>query len=112
MSRHNRMVGLMVGISVCVAAPAYAGPAIPPTPLPTPAGAVVTVSTVQQLQSAVASMRSNTTILIAAGTYNLQGPLYVNGTFTNVGIRGATNNRDDVVLVEKGMTVDGGVPYG
>jgi hypothetical protein len=112
MSRHNQLVVLIVGISVCITAPAYAGPAIPPTPLPAPNGAVVNVSTVQQLQSAVASLRSNTTILIAAGTYNLQGPLYVNGTFTNVGIRGATNNRDDVVLVGTGMTVNGGVPYG
>ena len=48
------------------------------------------------------------------GTYNLTGTLYINGTFTNVGIRGATGNRDDVVLVGKGMSAanDGGVPFG
>ena len=74
----------------------------------------VNVSTVAQLQSAVASISSNTTIVIAAGTYNLSAPLYVNGSFTNVGIRGATGNRDDVVLVGKGMSGanDGGVPFG
>ena len=30
------------------------------------------------------------------------GPLYINGTFTNVGIRGATDNADDVVLKGRG----------
>jgi hypothetical protein len=78
------------------------------------AGIDVDVSTVAQLQSAVASISSNTTIVVAAGTYNLSAPLYINGSFTNVGIRGATGNRDDVVLVGKGMSGvdDGGVPFG
>jgi hypothetical protein len=75
---------------------------------------VVNVSTVAQLQSAVSSISSDTTIVIAPGTYNLSAPLYINGSFTNVGIRGATGNRDDVVLVGKGMSSpnDGGVPFG
>ena len=93
-------------------APVLGGPAIPPTRLPAPTGTVVHVSTVAQLNSAVAAIASNTTIMIAPGTYPLTAPLYVNGTFTNVGIRGATDNRDDVVLVGKGMTIDGGVPFG
>ncbi len=92
----------------------WAGPALPPSPLPPPAGAVVNVSTVAQLQNAVASIASNTTIVISAGTYNLTSTLYINGSFVNVGIRGATGNRDDVVLVGKGMNAagDGGVPFG
>lgn len=91
-----------------------AGPASPPSPLPPPGGTVVNVATVSQLQSAVAAISSNTTIVIAPGTYNLSGPLYVNGSFTNVGIRGGTNSRDDVVIVGKGMNSanDGGVPFG
>jgi len=91
-----------------------AGPATPPGPLPPPQGAVVTVSTVAQLQQAVAALTSNTTIVIAAGTYQLTAPLYINGSFANVGIRGATGNRDQVVLVGKGMAAanDGGVPFG
>jgi hypothetical protein len=72
---------------------AAAGPAIPPAPLPAPTGTIVNVSTVAQLQSAVASMASNRTIVIAPGTYNLTATLYINGAFTNVGIRGATGNR-------------------
>ena len=67
---------------------AAAGPAVPPAPLPPPAGAVVRVTTVTQLQNAVAAIASNTTILIAPGTYDLTTTLYINGTFTNVGIRG------------------------
>ena len=79
-----------------------------------PGWAVVNVTTVAQLQNAVAALASNTTIVIAPGTYNLGTTLYINGSFTNVGIRGATGNRDDVVLIGKGMSAagDGGVPFG
>jgi hypothetical protein len=91
-----------------------AGPAVPPAPLAPPAGAIVNVATVAQLQNAVAALASNTTIVIAPGTYNLTTTLYINGSFTNVGIRGATNSRDDVVIVGRGMSApsDGGVPFG
>jgi hypothetical protein len=93
---------------------AYAGPAVPPTPLPAPTGAVIAVSTVSQLQAAVAAIASNTTIVIAPGTYQLTSTLYINGSFTNVGIRGATDDRDDVVIVGRGMNASahGGVPHG
>jgi hypothetical protein len=104
------------GVLVCVLwhGLADAGPAIPPTPLPAPGGATVHVSTVAQLQNAVAAIASNTTIIIAAGTYQLTSTLYINGSFTNVGIRGATANRNDVVIVGRGMNApgDGGVPFG
>jgi hypothetical protein len=93
---------------------AAAGPAVPPAPLPPPGGTVVNVTTVAQLQNAVAALASNTTIVLGPGTYNLGTTLYINGSFTNVGIRGATGNRDDVVLIGKGMSAasDGGVPFG
>lgn len=106
---------LIAVAAVCGVAPAaWAGPAVPPAPLPPPTGSVVVVSTVTQLRQAVASLTSNTTIVVAAGTYQLTAPLYINGTFTNVGLRGATGNRDDVVVVGRGMTGanDGGVPFG
>jgi hypothetical protein len=83
---------------------AEAAAARPAPPLPAPTGTVVTVSTESQLQAAVSALKSNTTIVIAAGTYTLTGTLYVNGTFTNVGLRGATGNADDVVLAGPGMT--------
>jgi hypothetical protein len=111
MAAIKRPLGTAVMI-LAVSAPVLAGPAVPPTPLAPPTGAVVQVSTVAQLNAAVAAIASNTTIMIAPGTYHLTAPLYMNGTFTNVAIRGATDNRDDVVLAGKGMTIDGGVPFG
>ena len=69
------------------------------------------VSTESQLRVAVSALRSNTTIEIAPGTYSLTDALYVNGTFTNVGIRGATSSSDDVVLVGAGMN-NPAVPFG
>jgi len=97
-----------------VASAGYAASARPAPPLPAPIGTIVNVSTEPQLQSAVSNLKSNTTILIAAGTYTLSSTLYVNGTFTNVALRGATNSADDVVLVGPGMTNAsyGNVPYG
>jgi hypothetical protein len=88
------------------AAPARPAPALPP-----PSGTVVNVSTEGQLQAAVASISSNTTIVVAPGTYTLSNTLYINGTFTNVGIRGATGNSDAVVLAGPGMT-NASVPFG
>ena len=72
------------------------------------------VATEPQLQAAVAGLASNTTILIAPGTYTLTSTLYVNGTFANVALRGASGNADDVVLVGPGMTNAsyGTVPFG
>jgi hypothetical protein len=76
-------------------------------------GNVRHVSSVAALQSAVASVRSNDTIVIDPGTYALTSTLWINGTFSNVTIRGATNNPDDVVLVGQGMGVkSAAVPFG
>ena len=82
-------------------------------PLPAPSGAVVNVSTVSQLQAAAAAATSNQTIVIAPGTYNLTSTLWIGGSISNLTLRGATNNRNDVVLVGKGMGVnDANVPFG
>ena len=78
--------------------------ATPAPPLPPPTGTIVNVSTEAQLQTAVLQLASNTTLILAPGTYVLTSTLYLNGTFTNVTIRGGTNNRDDVVLQGPGMT--------
>ena len=71
-------------------ASAAAGPVSSVPPLPAPGGTVVNVSTEAQLQSAVSAIRSNTTIVIAPGTYNLSSTLYINGAFTNVGSKSFT----------------------
>jgi len=93
---------------------ASARPARPAPPLAPPSGAVVNVSTEPQLQAAMQALTSNMTIVIAPGTYVLTRTLYIHGAFTNVGIRGATGNSDDVVLVGPGMAQSnyGDAPYG
>ena len=66
---------------------------------------IVPVSTEAQLRSAVATLASNTTIVLAPGTYTLSATLTVTGPLTDITIRGATGNRDEVVLVGPGMNV-------
>lgn len=72
-------------------------------PLPAPTGTVVNVASEVALQTAVRNAQPGTTILIAPGTYYLSNTLHVENV-ANVAIRGATGNRDDVVLVGRGMT--------
>ena len=66
-------------------------------------GPVVTVSTEGELQQALASISSDTTILISPGTYQLTSTLAINRPVTNVVIRGATENPNDVVISGRGM---------
>ncbi len=75
---------------------------VPPA-LPAPTGSVINVATEDQLQNAVASLTSNTSIVLAPGTYRLTRTLAVRGPLSNVTIRGATNSRDDVILMGRGM---------
>ncbi|HEV3059506.1 MAG TPA: hypothetical protein VGY48_14745 [Vicinamibacterales bacterium] len=91
-----------------------AAAARPAPPLPAPSGIVVNVATEAQLQAAVSALASNTTIMLAPGVYTLTNTLYINGTFTNVALRGSTLNSDDVVLQGPGMTNAsyGNVPFG
>jgi hypothetical protein len=84
-----------------------------PPALPAPSGRIVNVSTEAQLQTAVKTLTSGTTIVIAPGTYKLTATLYVKGTLSNIVIRGASNSRNDVVLVGLGMNAaSGSVPFG
>jgi hypothetical protein len=104
-------IGIVLFALLSLAGSSAAGPARPAPALPPPSGTIVNVSTEIQLRDAMASLASNMTIVLAPGTYSLRDALYVNGTFTNIGIRGATGNSDDVVLAGLGMA-DGSVPYG
>jgi len=72
--------------------------------LPAPTGTVINVSTAAQLQTAVANLQSNQTIMIAAGTYNLTDTLWIAQNVTNVAIRGATGKVGDVVINGAGMS--------
>lgn len=114
MSRPRLVEFILVALALIGPRVSYGRPATPAPPLPPPTGKIVAVSTEPQLQSALQKLRSNTTIVLAPGTYVLTSTLYVNGTFTNVGVRGATNNRDDVAIVGPGMTNpdEGNTPFG
>lgn len=80
--------------------------------LAAPRGNVVRVSTEPQLQAAVRTISSNTTIVIAPGTYRLTRSLTIEGRLARVAIRGATRNRDDVVLVGPGMKSEADIRFG
>jgi hypothetical protein len=115
--RHRFALVTTVLVSTSATWSPYAGhvraaTAVPP--LPPPTGAIVNVSTEPQLQAAIQQLASNTTILIAPGTYQLTSTLYINGTYTNVAIRGSVDDRDSVVLKGPGMSVAayGQAPYG
>ncbi|MGH7266414.1 MAG: right-handed parallel beta-helix repeat-containing protein [Candidatus Rokuibacteriota bacterium] len=83
-------------------------------PLPPPAGAVVEVTTEAELQAAVASLASGTTVLLRPGVYVLTSTLWLDGDVDHVAIRGSTDSCDAAVLVGRGMAnADfGGVPHG
>ncbi len=85
-----------------------------PPPLPPAEGRVVHVLSEPMLQEAVRQLASNTTLVLARGTYRLTSTLWIRGTLTNVAVRGATGNRDEVVLAGEGMTASasGAVPHG
>ncbi len=96
------------------AGPVDARPARPAPPLPPPGGRIVNVSTEPQLQAAIRSLASGTTIVLAPGTYALTSTLSINGRLADIGIRGAAANADAVTLSGPGMTQSAGraAPFG
>ncbi len=65
--------------------------------LPPPTGNIVSVSTVSELENAVNNAASGDTILLANGTYNLNG-VYLRFDTPNVTLRSASDNREAVIL--------------
>lgn len=74
-------------------------------PLPPPGGDVVTVSTVTQLVNAVNAAVPGRTILVADGTYSLNGQ-YLRIDDPNVTVRGQSGNRDAVILDGNYLTTE------
>ncbi|MCB0217592.1 MAG: hypothetical protein KDH92_13205, partial [Chloroflexi bacterium] len=72
-------------------------------PLPAPAGRIVRVASEPELQAAVRSLRSDTTLLLADGEYRLENTLHLRGGLERVAIRGESGDRDRVVLRGRGM---------
>ena len=78
---------------------------------PPPQGSTINVSNVPTLQSAITGLTSNKTILLADGTYNLTGTLYLPQNLSNVTIQAASGNREAVIIKGPGMT-NSTVPFG
>ena len=78
------VASLAVGNSVC-------------PPLPPPSETIIKVTTVEQLRHAVSNATLGATILVAEGTYNLNGVSLVFNT-PNVTLRSASGDRTAVVL--------------
>ncbi len=70
----------------------------------------VQVSDVKGLMAAVSHLKSDTTLLLAPGIYDLgrEGRSLTIDNVSRVAIRGATGNREDVVLIGQGMGVKNG----
>jgi len=99
--------------------PSDAPPLLPPSGM-----TIVNVSTAQQLADACWNLASNEAIVIAPGTYPLDGVSFPNGVdgrltvghfgaapISNIQIRGATGHPSDVVILGAGM-LDPSVPFG
>ena len=80
---------------------AYGCTDLPPLP-----GDSIYVQNVSELNQAIttANNTGNRTIALASGTYELTDPLAITGA--NITIRGASGNRDDVILTGGGMNQD------
>ncbi len=112
--RSSWCVAALAAVLLCNPVVAQGKPARPAPPLPAPTGTIITVNTEAALQNAVRTLTSNTTIVIAPGTYVLTSTLYVKGPLSNVTLRGASDDAGAVVLVGPGMNrADyGAVPFG
>jgi hypothetical protein len=101
------LTSLLVTAGATVA-PAQQLAAPPSAPqLPAPLGPIVSVSSAAELEAAVDALTSGTTILIQPGTYQLSRELRIRNGVTGVSLRGATNSRDDVVILGSGMETPG-----
>ena len=95
------VLGGMLALVIALPAPSFAEEFCPP--LPPPTGIVIEISNESDLRDQALNAVSSTTLLVAAGTYHLTDYLHV--MVADLAIRGATGNRDDVILDFGGMTV-------
>jgi hypothetical protein len=77
----------------------------------TSSSSTINVSNISQLQSAISNLSSGQTIVLADGTYNLTGSLFLPQGISNVTIKGASGNRDNVIIKGPGMS-NSTVPFG
>ena len=70
-------------------------------PLPPPTGPTIAVNSESALRDQAYNAAAGTTLVIASGTYAMQGYVYI--VNDGVSLRGQTDNRDDVILDFGGM---------
>lgn len=70
-------------------------------PLPSPTDPIITVSSESALRTQAYAAAAGTTIWVSAGTYNMGS--YIHIVNDSIAIRGATGDRDDVILDFGGM---------
>lgn len=93
------LIGILVIGSV---APALSVQAAGPCPaLPAPTGTVVTVSSEAELRNQAYNAATGTTIMVAAGVYDMQD--FVQVVNDGITLRGETGDREDVILDFGGM---------
>ena len=91
------LAGIHKGISQASINKIPASASQPCAPLPTPSGSIVRISSVNDLVNAVNSASSGTTILIADGTYLLNGA-YLRIDTPNITLRAESGKREAVIL--------------
>jgi hypothetical protein len=91
------VLGLLIGLALLASPRPGTAQSNQCPPLPPPAGNVVTVSSVAELQDAVSNLTPDTTILITDGAYDLHG-IYLWINVPDVTIRSASGNREAVVI--------------
>ncbi|MCF8366251.1 MAG: DUF6383 domain-containing protein [Bacteroidales bacterium] len=103
---------LLIFIMVLLVTRSFAALPEDAPPLPPPTGTVVYVSTWAELIDAVWNLESNTTIMVEPGIYTIPDYWFINvgidqeNPITNITIRGATGDFDDVIIkgTAPGMT--------
>ena len=105
----TRFVVMTALIFFALSSAAQAQSACSRAPLPAPEGRTITVSTVDELVSAVAeaNQQGHLTILVNDGTYQLSGMLHITADYVTV--RSRSGNREAVVIRGDGM--NGDVPH-
>lgn len=71
--------------------------------LPEAKGKTIKVKNVDGLYKAVSKLKSNTTLMLAKGTYNLTKPVQIPDGLENIAIRGSSGQFEDVILKGAGM---------
>lgn len=89
-------------------------PASAPAPQPTPelpqGPTTIAIGSEAALHAALATLRSNTILVLAPGSYQLTRPLRVAGGVQDVELRGSTGRSDDVIIVAPPATATNAQP--